>query len=458
MAAWAAVAVPAAAQPERPRGGPFAGLFRGSPKDQPQTLDIRASTFIAWDDNVLAGAPGSGASDPLATDARFIKPGIANGFQGSLSYGFQKTGTRSQFSFLGDGSVQEFASGLDSGALWFEAYNLATNLRTKVTNKTSIVLGAGAAYAPYYQYAPFLKNTTNEESPVGSDYGYAVNTTWVRSVTGAVTLENRFSKKSSISAEVNIERRAIPGNDASSLDTRLARATFNHNLTRKLGFHLGYGIIEVRSPSKSDLEPFRAHVMDVGIGYGDGLTLALSRYTTLKLTIGASIVKNGDPVSVTTTGKSTQFVVDGSAILSRSIGRSWAASLAYLRGTAYVVGFFEPMMTDSANAGISGPLTKRLQFSTGAGASRATRIFTQGTGNLVSYTASTRLTFALFRNVGLYSQASYYKFSIPPGFDNFGFVPKLNRRSVSVGVTAWVPLIKQRRERLDPGDLTTGQQ
>ena len=63
-------------------------------------------------------------------------------------------------------------------------------------------LGANAAYAPYYQYAPFLKNTASEESPVGSDYGFAVNSAWVRSVSASASVSNQFSKKSGISAGV----------------------------------------------------------------------------------------------------------------------------------------------------------------------------------------------------------------------------------------------------------------
>jgi hypothetical protein len=159
-------------------------------------------------------------------------------------------------------------------------------------------------------------------------------------------------------------------------------------------------------------------------------------------------VKNGDPVSVATTGKSTAFAVNGGATLGRSIGRSWGASLGYSRSTNYMVGFSQLITTDSANAGIGGPLTTRLQFSAGAGASRGQQVFSEsGGGYIVSYTASTRLTYAVFSHLGLYAQASYYRFSIPRDFTNFGFVPNLDRRSASVGLSTWVPLIKQRRTR-----------
>lgn len=469
IAACVAVGAPAAAQDRQPSGGPFTGLFTGSPRDQPHTLDFRASGFTAWDDNLLAQTPTAGGglgNGAGSLDPRFIRQGIANGFQGSLAYSFRKSGARSQFVINGDTSAQQFDSGLGGDPLRFYSYNASTSLRTSLTNKTSMSFGAGNAYAPFYQYAPFLKNTTSEESPVGSDYGYAVQSAQVRSTTASVSVENRFSKKSSISGGIGWNRQVIPDtadanviqpDGVSNIDWRFAQAMFTHSLTRKLAFHVGYGIQESRYLSRPDTEPVRTNSIDIGLGYGDGLVLKLGRHTTLGLSIGVAIAKNGDLASAASTGRNTTLVVNGAATLSRSIGRTWGASLGYLRGTSYVVGFIEPIMTDAANAGIGGPLFSRLQFSAGAGASRGQQLFSVSQGSIVSYTASTRLTFALSSHVGVYGQASYYRFSIPSGFTNFGFVPDLDRRSVSVGLTTWLPLIKQRRPRQDGGQTTVGQ-
>jgi hypothetical protein len=221
---------------------------------------------------------------------------------------------------------------------------------------------------------------------------------------------------------------------------------------------VGYGLQEERNGLSQNREPVRSNLMELGLGYGDGLTLTFGRHYTLSASFGASIFKNGDPVSVATTGKDTAFAINGAATLSRSIGRSWGASLGYLRDTHYMLGFTQLITTDSANAGIGGPLARRLFFSAGAGATRGQQVFSSSEGELVAYTASTRLSFALFSHLALYGQASYYRFSIPADFANFGFVPNLNRRSASVGLSTWLPLIKAPRQRRDPGDQpTTGQ-
>ena len=446
FAAAAALASPCAAQSTQPPvgGNPFAGLFKGSPRDQKNRLDLNGSTFLAWDDNVRAQAP-NGPSDSLGIDPRGVKQGIANGFQSSLSYSFRTGGTRSQFSATGTGAVQQFASSAGD-SLFFQSYNTGVGLRTGLTSKTFLSIGGGSSYAPFYQYAPFLQSTQSEESPVGSDYGYAVHSEWVRSLSASAALENRFSKRSAISASAGWEQRTMPDAPDSDIEMRSASARFTHNLTKKLSFYVGYGLQESRYRSRPDQDPFLTNNLDFGVGYGDGLTITFGRHYTLSMSIGASAAKNVDPKSLAEGAKATSLVVNGAATLSRSIGRSWGASLGYVRGTNYIVGFTEPMVTDAANAGVGGPIFQRLHFSAGGGASRGQQVFSGG-GNVISYTASTRLTFGLFQHLGLYAQASYYRYSIPENFDSFGFTPDLDRRSVSAGLSAWLPLIKPPRVR-----------
>jgi len=454
-----AACAPAGAQQPSPSGSPFSGLFRGSPKEQPHKLDVTGSAFGAWDDNVLAQAPGgSGTGIGFGSVPQTVKPGIAKGFQAALSYGFHRTGTRSDVTLNGDGSLQEFESSSGTDRLLFQSYNLGAGLRTNITNKTSISFAGSSAYAPYYQYAPFLKSTGSSESPVGSEYGFAVNSAWVRSNNATASIEDRFSKKSSISGTVNWTQQIMTSDDR-IVETESAGMMFSHNLTRKLVFHMGYTLQQSRYTQASvGSTPFRYGNVDIGLGYGDGLTLTFGRDYKLALSGGATIAKNGDPVSVAKTGKSTQFLINGNATLSRSIGRSWAASIGYGRGTSYVVGFAEPFSADSANAGLGGPIVQRLYFSLGAGASRGQQVFSQD-GTLVAYTGSARLTYGLFGNVGLYAQASYYKYSIPTSLiETFSFIPQLQRRSVSVGVSTWFPLIKPPRVRRAPDDQQAGQQ
>jgi hypothetical protein len=446
---------------QRLKGGPFTGLFNGSGQDQPHTLELKGSAFTGWDDNPLAQTTGNAGNGLGATAAGISQPGMTGGFDAGVNYGYSRSGTRSHVSVSAAGTIREFRNPSDDGILWSPDLNAGVSMTTNISPKVSFGLGAGVAYAPYYRYAPFLKDIASEESPVGSDYGFAVESNQVTSLSSSLSLVDRFSKKSSVSANVGWTLTQMPistplglssNRRQSTIDTRTVGARFSHSLTRKFAVNLGYSIQQTRYLDTSDTEPVLTHGLDIGLGYGDGITVTFARHYTLSMSVGASVAKNGDPESVLSTGKSTAVNVTGGATLSRSLGQTWSTSIGYTRGTSYVVGFKEPIMSDTGNAGIGGQIAERLHFSMGAGASRGQPLFTASSEDLISYTGSSRLTFGLFTNIGLYAQASYSYFSIPPSSQPERFVPKLDRRSVSAGVTTWLPLIKPKRTRGDAAE------
>jgi hypothetical protein len=447
------------AQPQ-PSGGPFTGLFRGSPKDQPHHLDLNGSAFGAWDDNVLAQLPNTQGNNAtgLGLLPQTVKPGIATGFQVGLNYGFQRSGTRSGVNVSAAGNFQEFESSSGNDRLQFQNYAAYGSLRENLTNKMSMTFGAGSAYAPYYQYAPFLAGTTTTDSPVGSDYGFAVDSEWVRSSNASVSFDDKVTKRSTFSISTGWQQQFIT-TTGQKIETESVGMRLSHSLTKKLSVYGGYTLQQTQdSLALSGTEPFRYGNVEMGLGYGDGLVLTFARYYTLSMNVGLTAAKNGDPASIAKTGRATQFMVTGGATLSRAIGRTWSASIGYARGVNYVVGFQEPLNTDSATAGIRGPIVPRVFFSLGAGATRGQQVFTGG-GKLIAYDGSARLTYGIFGNVGLYAQASYYKFSVPPdALEAFTFTPQLQRRSVSAGITTWLPLIKPPRARRTPIDQQAGQQ
>jgi hypothetical protein len=464
-------------------------MFKGSPKEQPQTLDFQAAGFAGWDDNLLAGplAPGA-VGVPIGSEPAGSNRGLANGAQASLAYGFRKSGTRSQVNVGAGGSVMAFSSSFGTQPVWLQSYTATTGLTTSLTSRTQVGITGSAAYAPYYQYAPFLRSTASEESPVGTDYGFAVESEWVRTMSVGALLSHQLTKTSTIAVGTSRTESVIAGKKhIGDVGASAFQVSYAHSLTRKLAFRVGYALgrtsygnnIGTTDPSTStnpeastettmsadtnqsnetNGKSALTHTVDVGLGYGDGITFKLGGHYVLTLGIGTAIAKNGDPKSVALTGKSTAFTVTGNATLSRSIGRSWGAALGYTRGTSYVVGFSQQMVNDAANAGIGGPIGRRVHVSAGAGVSRGQLLFGASNDSIRSYMGSARLSYALFSHLGFYSQASYYWFSIPPGIPTFGFVPNLNRRSVSVGLSTWLPLIKQPRVRRDSGSQTATRQ
>jgi len=86
-----------------------------------------------------------------------------------------------------------------------------------------------------------------------------------------------------------------------------------------------------------------------------------------------------------------------------------------------------------------------MQLSAGANYARGRSAFSSSSaGTLVSRSASTRLTVGINQHLGLYGQYSYYQYDVPDGFfTTVAFTQHQHRRSASVGLTFWLPLINQ---------------
>lgn len=447
LAVACSVAAPVAAQQQEPSGGPFSGLFGGGgTAGRTPFLDVRGGLFGSYDDNVLTQAPNA---DPNLFDPRFQRPGMASGLESSVTYGYSRTGhgrSGTQVRLGGGASLKEFSSG-SSTNLWVPSYDANVGISTNLTPKVAFAARAGTGYAPYYQYAPFLGNTTPENnpifdnnpipsvSPVGTDTGFAARSEWVGSFNAGASITDKFTKRSSISADIGWEDTQIFGQ--AKIDTRQIHGQFTHKLTRQFGFHLGYGVQEAFYSRES--QPGTRNVnnlFDVGLDYGGG-PISFARHYALSFATGMSAVRQGSE---------TQFRVDGSATLVRSIGRTWGASIGVIRGTEYILGFGQPFFSDSANAGFGGQIAPRLNFSAGGGYMRGQLAFAQSGDSLVSKNASTKLTFAISRHVGVYGQYSYYQYDAPIAFfSTLEFPRQLHRRSATVGLTLWAPIIQQAR-------------
>jgi hypothetical protein len=428
---------------------PFADLFGdhkgpGQGQGSTNTLSLRGGLFSGFDDNVRA-VTDANISDPFTFDSERQKQGISSGFNGSLAYGYGRRGTTSQFQFSSTAGISEYTGVLDSGNFWTSSVGLNTAASTKLTPRTTFGISGTAGYAPYYQYVPFLKNE-NADSALPGEIGYGLESQWVATYGAGMSIGNQFSRRSSVSGAGMIQVSEIPGQGR--VDARSLTGALRHNVTRKLGLRIGYGIQETRvtSDQSPDAAPFIAHNIDLGAEYGDGLTFTLARRYTLGLGFGTSIVRNGRPGAVVAGGAaeaSTAFVLTGSATLSRPLGRTWSTSLGYSRGTSYVLGFSQPLLSDSVNLGLGGRISTRLRFSSSATYMRGSMVFSGG-GALTSRSASANLTFALTRYIGAYAQSSYYLYDIPQGFSSVQFSPHLQRRSASVGLTLWAPIISPR--------------
>lgn len=455
---------------QQPDAGPYGNLFKGSGTPQTHSLDISGGLFGGYDDTPLAQAPNLG--DAAIFDPRLRAPGPTSGFSSAAMYHYGHTGRGrlpASVSFGAQASLQEFQGGT-SKALWSPNYGVNTSFGKNLTPKVVFSASASLAYAPYYQYAPFLSiaagggstintpvvdgtatdtggspeasaATLNQPptnfNPLGTDGGYAVDSQNVTQLSTRASIADRFTKRTSVSLAGGWDAMAFTG---SRVETETAILQLSHNLTRKLGVHVGYILQDARfiqesSPSSRS----QNHSIDFGVDYGDGGSITFARYYTFSFATGLSALRHGSD---------TLFRLDGSATLVRRLGRTWAASIGAARGTSYVLGFSDPIFSDSAVAGFGGQIVPRLNFSASANYLQGKNAFSSSGAALVSKGASARLTFGVSRHLGIYGQYSYYRYDVPDGFfTTIAFPQHQNRRSASVGLSFWAPLINQRTPR-----------
>jgi hypothetical protein len=112
----------------------------------------------------------------------------------------------------------------------------------------------------------------------------------------------------------------------------------------------------------------------------------------------------------------------------------------------FVAAFTEPVLSDTVSGSFGGLLLPRLSWNSGAGLSRGQVGFTT-TEHFTTYSASSGLTYGVWRSVGLFGQYSYYRYQIPQGSTTLNLLSHFGHQTISVGLSLWVPIINNGRAR-----------
>jgi hypothetical protein len=446
---YACTAASAGAQTPRVQG-PFAGLFGGGAgnRSTTQSLDVRGSLFGVWQDVLEPPADLLRELDP-----RFQKSGTFGGAAGSLAYSLQRNARSSGFFISANASAADYSVQPETV---MATYNAASGLTAQLTRRISFATSASAIYAPFYNFGSGSARTGNDligqlpgALPTGSPIGgagfdqtipgaeFGLNAVYEPNITlgGNASVNAQLSNRSSLSFTGEYRTVRLTETSDVSYDSWASAATFRHNITRRLVFRAGY---RRDISSYGEGQHFARDGYELGLDYGDSLTIPLGRRTTLSLAPAASVVQWNDD---------THFVLNGSATLTRSMGRTWSASAGYVRDLQFVLGFGEPVLMDSAIVTLGGTVVSRLRWMSSAGWSRGRIGFDDDASHFTWYTASTGPSIALSRNLALYATYAYYSYDVPSGASSFPLLTKFSRQNVSVGLTAFAPVFRTGRTR-----------
>jgi hypothetical protein len=303
------------------------------------------------------------------------------------------------------------------------------------------VLSATGAfnYSAFYQFAPFAAAGATGipapnylapgSLPSAQGYGLAPAVQPNTLIDGVLTMTSNFSKHSSISVDLDGSRFHFLNDSSHDFDMWGGHAIFHHQLSRAFGWHLGYGRERVGYAFGAST-PLMYDTLDAGVDYADSLSFA--RRTTLSFATSTSALHFTNR---------TYYQLNGHARLTRDIGRTWSTSLGFNRQTEFVAGFDQPLLSNFVNAEIGGLLAPRLAWSSEIGLSRGSIGFVQSR-DFTAYTGSSRLESGITRTLAVFGQYTYYQYEVPPGSGAGFLVPRFSRHAVTIGLTAWIPIIK----------------
>jgi hypothetical protein len=405
---------PAWAQPPQ---NPFANLFGRAP-------ERTAREYTKLDFTTQTGLQASETLEDDRGGLNDVPDGLSAGGDASMALNH----IRDRFSARAHGraSYQEYLQEQPFGA---PAYDGGASLTLRPT--TRLTLDAGARYlrSPFFQgvqFAPMDPTALTLPSDM-----FAIQLLGNEYVEASAGLTSQFTRRSSIGIIGQWRQSRFLDDELGGSDfmARGIEGRWRRRITRDLGVHAGFGYDEIR-PVRDDNLSFVNERIDIGVDYATALTVA--RRTTLSFSTETSMARENDGPR--------RFRVNGTIDLVKGFRRTWRASIGARRATDFLPGFAQPLLSDRAHASLGGFLAKRLMLHVNADGGRGRIGFTDKR-DFLTYTGDARLTVALSRHIGLFTQYVYYHYQVPPDTPSIVQLQRLSRQGVSIGIQTWVPLI-----------------
>jgi hypothetical protein len=210
----------------------------------------------------------------------------------------------------------------------------------------------------------------------------------------------------------------------------------SYQITKSLSAYGGYNRTTTDYADDSLDGRYGGGAIDAGISFGQAVSL--TRRTSLSFATGVSGVETYETVS---------YVFTGNVSVAHELGRSWTLTAGARRAVNFYQTFGEPVISTSADAGVSGLLSRRIQMGAQAGWSRGS----VGVASLVpefdSWTAGGSMRVAVTRTTGLSFVYSVYNYEFQ---DNgaplpFGTQPEMWNQSMRVSFDWMLPLVNVAR-------------
>jgi len=380
--------------------GPYGKLFgrtaATSADQEHTTLEARSSIGANYDDALLA-PEGSPADTPLQRGVQAAGSAFMNLSHHSSIFTANLTGGASR----GEYFTQPSSYGTTQ-------YSAAAQLNAKLSTRFEAGAAASYIHSPSYQLFQGLgggpvdqanANTVNVVLPYS---GYAARMLENDSLLASANLTTHITTKSSFQLWASQNQTRFAEEPENDVVVSSYRGIWQWQMQRGLGVHAGFGQehVDQRASERSDYDSI---LIDVGVDFNRAFSVA--RRTTLGFSTSTSYIKHAD-------SGDGEFQFLGGVSLSKFFRRTWQAGVQAYRRSNFVPGFAEPLYTNTVNAFLGGMISTRLEFGAFVSAGSGQTIFSDLSG-LGSYTATSQLSYALGRNVGIYGSYFTYWYEAP---------------------------------------------
>ena len=432
-AAWAQTDMFPPNQTPQTNRGQDRGIFGGGVGSADQVLSANSNVGVTYFDS-LSGVPTVAGGEPLPSATFF---GQGSGF---LAYRLAEkslaiNATGGEFSYYFRDQNRWYRRAIASASASY-SHNWQLSQRTQFS--VSEVAEAEPAYysALPAGYQPQL-STADPALTLPPDLT-GFEGAFLDSQSAAAVTHN-LTRRVSLTGTYNFMRRwSVDRPDNLDLMQYSGQAEVRYSVTRHLSVRTGYRAYDSRF-GPPDSPHMRTQTADFGIDYNRGGSLQLTRRTTLSFNVGAA--------GVTDSAGTKRFVFLGGAGLAHEMGRTWSSTVRYDRGLQFESIFQEPVLTDTVSAQMTGLITSRLQFQSGAGYSRGDVGLVGGAGNgmeiaygLVGIRSAITRYLAVGTNYSYYRRTVGDQVTLPIGLSRYS-----DSQSVRVYLSTWVPLFTRTR-------------
>jgi hypothetical protein len=407
-----------------PRRNPFADLFGRAPEKT-------AREYTRVDFKTTTGVQGAQTLGDEFREQNGIQDGISGGADATLV--LEHIRDRFRAKVHGRGSYQEYRQANPFGA---PAYDAGAQLVVQPTTRLSFDGGARVTRSPFFHtllLSPF--DLSRPALPADAFAMRLINNTFYE---GSAGVSSNYTRRSSVSATVHLREMRFDDSRENDFTMRGAQARWQRRVTRDLAVHAGFGHEEIRQRRNAG-SPFVNERLDIGVDYARSVSIAPR--TGLSFSTDTSVIRDNDGPK--------HYRVNGAIHLDKKFYRSWEAAIGAQRATDFLPGFGEPLLSDRGHASLAGYLASRLILHANVNAGRG-RMGFDDARKFNIYAADARLTTAISRHIGMFTQYVYYHYRLPPDAQSAVLVPRLSRQAFSIGIQTWVPIIDKDKVSRDP--------